>query len=364
MWFGNEQNPRGPSWRAARPVIKHLSGTRVSLQAPPLRPNAYMSFAIGREPDVFDLEAPDTLEPIVYDRHYPSPKPAGSERADRRLTIWSSGWNFTGRPLLDGASIGDLEVQMVVEEIDDLPVNCSLFRRDDLLRYAKGYFSEGWLGSFHEGYGEDRDPFDLTEYHWPCYLAPLNTQWLERNGSSWLYFESQPLRDGTDEFYWLCPVGHRRCLRVTFDVSRSLYNAGNPYREQRSPISNYLQLMENIMSTIVVELSESAEREQASIHNTEDHFPLFHCTETQVNEAKHTLYMWSGAGYWDKSQPKQGGDHRAPKEDVATFIDQRIKPRPLPGCLAIGPAFIEDEGIVRRAELQEITDKPKICAQP
>lgn len=364
MWFGSEKNPKGPSWHKARPVVKELSGTRVSLQAPPLLPNAYMSFALGQEPDVFDLDATDTFELIEYDRHNRSLKPAGSERADCRVTIWSSGWNFTGRPLLDGASIGDLEVQLVVEEVDELPVNSSLFRREDLLRYARGYFSEGWLGSYHEGYGENRDPFDLTEYLWPCYLAPLNTQWLELNGSNWFYFEAQPLRMGSDEFCWLCPIGHRRCLRATFDVSRSLYNAGNPYRKQRSPITNYLQLMENIMSTIVVELSESAKREQASIHDPEDGFPLFHCTETQVNEAKHTLYMWSGAEYRDKSQPKEGGDHRAPKEDVAAFIDQRIKPRPLPGCLAIGSACIEEEGSEREEALPQITVKPQICVRP
>lgn len=361
MWFGNEQSPKGPSWRKVRPVIKEISGTRVSLLAPPLLPNECMSFAIGREPDVFDLDAPDILEVIEYERHGSSPKPAGSERADRRVTIWSSGWNFTGRPLLDGASIGDLEVQMVVEEVDELPVNCSLFRRDDLLHYARGYFSEGWLGSYHEGYGEDRDPFDITEYHWPCYLAPLNTQWLELNGSNWFYFEAQPLRTGSNEFYWLYPIGHRRCLRVTFDVSRNLYNAGNPYREQRSPITNYLRLMENIMSTIVVELSESAKQEQASIQNSEGYYPLLHCTETQVVEAKHTLYMWSGKGYWDKSQPKEGGDHRAPKQDVAAFLDERIQPRPLPGCLVIGPAYLEDDGIRERRQDALIT-APKLRA--
>ncbi|QIL88436.1 hypothetical protein GNX18_00610 [Microbulbifer sp. SH-1] len=341
MWLGNEQNPKGPSWRRARSVRKNVSGTQIRLQAPPVRPNksTLRAWYLETEPDHFDLASTDTLEPIDYQ----SVKPAGSERADRRVTIWSSGWSFSGRPLLDGGSLGELRVNLVVEEVGDLPVNCSLFRREDLLRYARGYFSEGWLGSYHEGYGEEQDTFDITEYHWPCFLAPLNAQWLERNDQYWLYFEAQPLRIGPDEFYWLYPIGHRRCLRVSFAVSRWLSNAGNPYRKQRSPLTNYLRLMENIMSTIVVELSESAAREKASIHNSGDHFPLFHCSEAQVNDAKHTLYMWSGAEYRDKSQPKEGGDHRAPKEDVAAFIDERIKPRPLPGCLAIGPAFIEND---------------------
>ncbi|WP_066959300.1 hypothetical protein [Microbulbifer sp. Q7] len=342
MWFGNEQNPKGPSWHKARPVIKELSDTRVALQAPPLQPNVYMPFAFDDEPDCFDLDSPDTLETIDYR----SPKPSGSERSDRRITIWSSGWNFTGRPLLDGHSIGDLQVELVLEEIDELPINCSLFRREDLTRYAKGYFSEGWLGSFHHGFGEpdERNIYDLSPPRWPNYLAPLNNQWLGLNGQNWLYFEAQPLREGSDDFYWLCPIGHRRCLRATFSVARHLSNAGNSYRIQRSPIDNYRDLMEKIMSTITVELSEQSRQEQLSIENPENHYPLFHCTAAQVEQAKHILYMRSDICYRDKSKP-QDADHRAPKEDVAAFIEQRIQPRPLPGCLAIGPAFSKTDTV-------------------
>ncbi|WP_226704733.1 hypothetical protein [Microbulbifer elongatus] len=336
MWFGSEQNPKGPNWHKARPVIKNLSGTRIALHAPPLQSNAYMPFAFDDEPDSFDLDSPDTLEAIDYR----SPKPSGSERSDRRTTIWSSGWNFTGRPLLDGASIGDLQVELVLEEIDELPINCSLFRREDLIRYAKGYFSEGWLGNFHHGFGEphERNVYDLSPPRWSNYLAPLNNQWLVLNGQDWLYFEVQPLRESTDDFYWLCPIGHRRCLRATYSVSRHLSNAGNSYRRERSPIENYRDLMEKIMSTIIVELSETARQQQRSVENPEAQYPLFHCTAAQVEEAKHVMYMRSDICYRDKLKPEDA-DHRAPKEEVAAFIDQRIQPRPLPGCLAIGPAF-------------------------
>jgi len=336
MWFGSEQNPKGPSWSKARPVIKKLSGTRIALEAPPLMPNVYMPFAFEDEPEIFDTDSPDTFEAIDYC----SPKPPESERSDRRITIWSSGWNFTGRPLLDGASVGDLQVELVLEEIDALPINCSLFRRDDLIRYAKGYFSEGWLGSFHHGFGEprERNLYDLSPPHWPNYLAPLNNQWLELNSRDWLYFEVQPIREGADDFYWLCPIGHRRCLRASFSISRHLSNAGNSYRAQRSPINNYRELMEKIMSTITVELSETAQQEQLSIENPENEYPLFHCTAAQVEQAKHVMYMRSDICYHDKSKPEDA-DHRAPKEDVAAFIDHRIQPRPLPGCLAIGPAY-------------------------
>ncbi|MFV8781051.1 hypothetical protein ACNKU7_01395 [Microbulbifer sp. SA54] len=295
-----------------------------------------MPFACDNEPNAFDLNAPGTFEAIDNTK---APFPPGSEYADRRIKIWTCGWNFTGRPLLDRGSLGNLEVELVVEEIDELPINCSLFRRDDMLRYAKGLFSEDWLASCHLGYKEERDPFDLTKYRWRDHLAPLNNQWLARNGSHWLYFEAQSLHIRSDEFYWLCPIGHRRCLRATFSVSRWLSNTSNAYRKQRSPITNYRELMEKIMSTITVQLSEAARQEQASIANPEGHYPLFQCTKTEVEQAKHILYMWSDKGYRDKSKPKDA-DHRAPKEEVAAFVEERIQPRPLPGCLAIGPAHL------------------------
>ncbi|MCX2806737.1 hypothetical protein, partial [Microbulbifer thermotolerans] len=89
-----------------------------------------------------------------------------------------------------------------------------------------------YLGSYHRGHSEGYDPHDLTDFlglnreQWPDYLGPINSQWLERNGSEWLYFEVQPLWGGSDKFYWLSPIGHQRCLLALFMVKRRIHNAG------------------------------------------------------------------------------------------------------------------------------------------
>ncbi|MFD1215238.1 P-loop NTPase family protein [Microbulbifer celer] len=286
--------------------------------------------------DSFDLDSSEIWLPHEQESR------DGAKRISHEVEIWTSGWNFTGRPLLDGESLGRLLMQIDLVEARDQPVNSSLLQRRELARLAQDYCTDDYLGSYHKGHAEDRNPFDLTQYRWPDYLGPINSQWLDRNGGEWLYFEAQPLHQHGDSFYWLHSIGHQRCLRVRFLVERSIPNAGNPYREQRSPLDNYRQLMENIMDSMTVELSEAASIEKSNIHNADGDYPLPHCTEQLVKEAKHTLYMWSGAGYTDRTQPKQGGDHRAPKEDVAAFIYQRVQPRPLPGCLAIGQAFLSD----------------------
>ncbi|WP_295803258.1 hypothetical protein [uncultured Microbulbifer sp.] len=337
MLFGNEKHPKGPSWRRLYNVDKYLSGTHVQLKTPPIRPPIPDGIDPDSVPDEFDLS-----DPQIYELFGGQDK---NKKQDLyRALIWRNGWNFTGRPILDGETIGNLVATASVLDVRDMPVNRSLFQRSEMVELVRGIHTSSDLGQYHEGHAEDRNPFDLTSYRWPNSLSPLNTQWLERNnGCEWIYFEAQPLCNRPAEFYWLTPIGHQYCLMVHFYVNRWLRNAGNPFREQRSPIDNYRDLMEKIMETVVVELSESASLEKASIANPEGHYPFVNCTDTLVKEAKHTLYMWSGKGYTDENQPRQGGDHRAPKEDVAAFIDQRIQPHPLPGCLAIGPAYVEIE---------------------
>ncbi|MBB5212122.1 hypothetical protein [Microbulbifer hydrolyticus] len=260
------------------------------------------------------------------------------------MPLWLSGWNFSGRPILDTATVGDLVLRLSVLKVSDLPVNQSLFARSAMVDLVRRLHETTDIGCYHKGHAENRDPFDLTQYQWPNYLSPINSQWLERNGTEWLYFETQPLWTGAQDFFWLTPIDHQYCVMGHFMVTQWLRNAGNPYRQaERSPTSNYRQLLESIMDTISIELSNEAKTAQQSRGSANIDYPLPNITDQMVTEAKHTLYMWSGKGYTDKSQPQQGGDHRAPKEDVAAFIDQRIQPRPLPGCLAIGPAFVQDE---------------------
>ncbi|MCX2795653.1 hypothetical protein OQJ59_01705 [Microbulbifer thermotolerans] len=352
MLFGSEQNPKGPGWRRLRKVEKDLSGTRVHFLAPPMRLPVHGRRGLEEQADSFDLDSPDIYIPYApWDPDNPEKDIPGDPKT-YSATIWFSGWNFTGRPILDRDSIGDLVLKLTVLEARNLPINASLFQRGDLKDLAQSFFiNEQDLGSYHRGHSEGNDPHDLTDFlglnreQWPDYLGPINSQWLERNGSEWLYFEVQPLWDGSDEFYWMSPIGHQRCLLALFMVKRRIHNAGNPYRRaMRSPLTNYRQLMENIMETITVELSEAAREEQRTVHNPEGEYPLLHCTEQLVKEAKHTLYMWSDKGYREKGKDPRG-DHRAPKEAVAAFIDERIQPRPLPGNLAIGPAYLKNSEI-------------------
>ena len=329
MLFGSEQNPKGPGWRRLRKVEKDLSGTRVNFMAPPLRQPIPCGFEAESQPNSFDLN-----DPSIYSLF----GDFDSEKQIYDALIWRSGWNYTGRPILDGETLGHLIMALCVQELRDLPVNHSLFQRSEMIELAKRLHDVTDLGQHHDGHSEDRDPFDLTRYRWPNHLSPINCQWLDRNGREWLYFETQPLWDGPTKFYWLTPISHQRYIMAHFHVNRWLYNAGNPFREQRSPIDNYRELMENIMNTMVVDLSPTSKNEQQMLHTLAQDFPFYHCSEQLVDQAKHTLYMWSAKGYRNKSKPKDA-DHRAPKEEVAAFIDQRIQPRPLPGCLAIGPAF-------------------------
>ncbi|TLM76958.1 hypothetical protein ACONUD_09450 [Microbulbifer harenosus] len=341
MFFANEKSPKGPSWCKARRIEKDLSGTKISFVAPPFRPPIYGEGRMEHQADSFDLDNPEVWTTCEREGR------DGTKRISHEVDIWTSGWNFTGRPLLDGESVGDLRMQLELLETRDLPVNNSLFQRHELARLAQDYCANDELGTYHKGHAEDRNPFDLTRYQWPDFLSPINSQWLDRNGGEWLYFEAQPLCQHSDRFCWLHPIDHQRCLRVHFLATRNLRNSGNPYREQRSPLDNYRQLMEKIMDSMTVELSEAASIEKSNIHNTDGDYPLPHCTEQLVDEARHTLYMWSAKGYREKGKDPKG-DHRAPKEDVAAFIDERIKPRPLPGCLAIGPAFIENDDFGER----------------
>ena len=356
MLFGSEKNPKGPSWSNLRDIEKCISGTQIQFSTPPLRLPLQGRTDLEMQPDRFDLD--DTAIYKTCDR-------SGTDTGLLDARIWLSGWNFTGRPFLDSDSVGDLVFRLSVLKLEDLPVNQSLFNHSALNDLVRRFHVCTEIGGDHKGHAEDRSPFDLTQYRWPNYLSPINSQWLNRNGNEWLYFESQPLWNGAQEFYWLSPIGHQYCVMGHYMVTHWLRNAGNSYRQvERSSTDAYRQLMLRIMDTMSIELSSDAEAERKSVYNPSEPFYLPSCSERLVEQAKHTLYMWSGKGYTDKSQPKQGGDHRAPKEDVAAFIDQRIKPRPLPGCLAIGPAFVADaEADNRKPEITTLSDKPAIGGQ-
>lgn len=351
MFFGNEKNPKGPDWKRLRTVHKSVSGTQVQLSAPVLRLPLRGRSELEEQPDAFDLS-----DPAIYRPYEKSESEGGIQDA----LIWLSGWNFTGRPFLDGETLGDLVLRLSVLNVKDLPVNQSLFTHSTMVGLVERLHNTTDIGRYHAGHNEDRNPFDLTKYCWPNYLSPINSQWLSRNGTEWLYFETQPLWSGPHDFFWLSPIGHNQCLLGHFMVNQWLQNAGNPYRQaQRSPTTNYRELMERVMDTMVVRLSDVAEAERSSVRDQVGGYPLPGVSTDFVMQAKHTLYMWSGLEFADNSKPSVA-DQRAPKAEVARFIDQRIRPRPLSECLAIGSASIEDAsmaGCRGVAELPAPVDK-------
>ncbi|SHF92422.1 hypothetical protein SAMN04487965_2965 [Microbulbifer donghaiensis] len=241
-----------------------------------------------------------------------------------------------------------------INALEDLPVNESLFDNRVLAREVYKQFELTKLLDLHRGRSDD--PLDITPYRWPSYIGPINCQWLSLQGADWLYLEDQPLLKIEQTINWNIAIDDKRYLTFRFSFTRSARNAGNPYRiEHRVPKDNFLGLMHQIMNSLNLELSPEAAARRAQIQaqpGASDK-PLLGCTPEQVKEAKHTLYMWSGRGYQEEGKDRDD-DHRANPEDVAAFIDERIKPRPLPNSyppgelLKLSPqSFIEDTQIVQ-----------------
>ncbi|MCX2806732.1 hypothetical protein, partial [Microbulbifer thermotolerans] len=104
---------------------------------------------LEEQADSFDLDSPDIYIPYApWDPDNPEKDIPGDPKT-YSAKIWLSGWNFTGRPILDGDSIGDLVLKLDVLEARNLPVNASLFRREDLKDLAQSFLiNPSYLGSY------------------------------------------------------------------------------------------------------------------------------------------------------------------------------------------------------------------------
>jgi hypothetical protein len=313
--FGSEKHPKGPSLSRLVTYAKDLSGARVLYKTPV--PSDDLNKRPELTPDHLNIFAPESYSDDNKRKH------------DRRLGIHSAAWDFTGFPLWT-PELGDIQMVVDVVAIDLLPADETLFQRSVLAREVKRNIDETSATETHEGRRED--PYDLTVYTWPNYLEPINWQWVTREGSEWLYYETQPLRDAFEAFTWITPLSRWHYLRLLFYTFRSTHNAGNPYRlAQRLPLRPYTDLMHVIMDTVNLTLAPSAAAERAACEarNAAQPLPFAAPTEAQIQQAKHILYMWSGAGYREKDKT----DSRADPADVARFVDQRLVPVPLPGAL-------------------------------
>lgn len=332
MIFGNEKNPKGPSFRKARAVEKRLSGSRIRFLAPPHHDPLSSIQDWETEPASQDIFDRSRYRPLSWVRK-------SGERHEfdnlRVLRVYSSRWGFTGLPILQGYC-GHVNFLIDVNAVEDLPVNESLFENHVLAREAYRAFDLTELQDLHKGHSDD--PTDYTPYRWPSYLGPLNCQWLEHGGSDWLYFENQPLVNDAEMVVWNAAIDDKHYLSCRFVIKRSARNAGNAYRiEQRVPRDNFLKLMQQIMDSLTLELAPEAatRRAQVQAQPGASNKPLLGFTQEQLEEAKHVLYMWSDREYEDSSKGEDD-DHRASREEVAAFVDERIKPRPLPNSYPPG----------------------------
>lgn len=330
MFFANRKSPKGPSWK--NPVEKHkfLSDFELDFlvpeygSAPGLDGDEYPSASY----DIFDDESEHHINDGFEENKTFFEKP-----------VYAEGWKFYGNPLKERKNLGHASCLIQVGFISDLPVNGSLFDRAELLHQLTRYFNERDIGGFHKGYGEDENPFDLTEYRWPNFLAPLNSQWVKINGIEWLYSEVQPLRDQHDQVYWVTPLTHDRYLMVRHTIQRYCSNTGNPFRaEETTPIEAYRSLGEKIMSTMGLTFPGEWQSVRETYRNRgEANYPLPQLNMKKISAAIYTMYRWSGKEYFGKNKIRDE-DPRAPKEQVAAFIHKRVQPRPLPGCVAIADA--------------------------
>ena len=247
-----------------------------------------------------------------------------------QVKIYTGSWAFSGMPLVHGYC-GSLNCQLNVKRIDDLPVNESLFDTEILAREAYKYLELTVVNNCDEPVLDD--PFDLTRYSWPNFLAPINWQWLRRGENEWLYFEEQPLASGPMNVTWIMAISDRHYITCGFSIIKSALNSGNPYRiEQSVSSNNFLAFMHKIMDSFEIELSSTAkaERERVKLKIPQPFRPIISCTVEQVAIAKQVLHHYSSHGYRNEVEDPVNG-HRADPKDIAAFVDERVKPKPLPG---------------------------------
>ncbi|WP_444917009.1 hypothetical protein [Microbulbifer sp. JMSA003] len=334
MDFLKDIFPRGTNFRSARRIEKTLSGSKLSFIVPPTADPFSSIQKWEAEPDEFDILEAENFRPISYcsgkdlDEKIEFP-------AIRYLRLFSSCWGFKGVPIIGGYA-GKVGLVVTVTSIEDLPVNDSLF---DTRVLAKEVYRRYELGDLHNfELGLKSDPFDLTEYHWPSYLGPINCHWVEQANKSWLYFESQSLRNKLDKVSWHTALTDKHFLSFRFNITRSASNAGNAYRvSERVSWENYIGFVQRIVDSLDLRLTSDLSGRLVKIleHPEANSKPILSFTSKQVNDAKYVMSMWSSSGYIAPGKGRDD-DNRASTDEVSSFINKRIQPRPLHNSYSLG----------------------------
>ena len=251
MLFGSEKNPKGPNFKKAKWREKNLSGTLLTFKAPDSR-------GLNSE---YLTETPVDIDIYDSSAYFSGKSDDQSEKEIRGQEIYSAVWEFFSIPFV--RSVGRLLMGGGVCEITVLPANESLFDPTIFNREMERRIAFNLQNECHEG--RSLDPTDFTQYRWPDFLSPINTQMVSRGGSNWYYYETQPLNDDTIDYFWFTPIGPRHYISLPFSIMKSVNNAGNSYRKsQRVPSEPFVALMHNIMNSVTLTLSAEAQKQKDS----------------------------------------------------------------------------------------------------
>lgn len=283
--FGTEKNPKGPSFKNLREIRKTFSDTQLSFCVPESR--GYAANGMGGEPD--DHPIRDDAGNLTALCGELDSAPYGN-----CASVHSSGWQFSGLPLLQ-RDLGHFNFVLELVEVHDLAINESLFSAECLVQQAHRFIRLGDLSSTHSGFSDVED--DLSSYEWPSNLSPARACWVDKGGVKWLRFETIPLRRSGQDIIWWTPISARHYLSCRFVISKHTSNAGNAYRlAERISNKNYLTLMNQIMDTMKLNLDGNSEQEgTGNLDAGADLSNLFPSSE-DIKAAAHVMWMWSDAG--------------------------------------------------------------------
>ncbi|WP_320818867.1 hypothetical protein [Thalassolituus sp.] len=324
----SRKNPKGPSMSQARHIKKDLGIARLAFMAPAPSPRFDQLTILEGQPD-----SVDALDTSIYtrqlgtnNRYYPNYM--------QKFRAYNNEWKFNGFPIIEGAC-GDISLVIDVIRIDDCPVNESFFNKSNFAMACLADIKYSRADIHTEP--PKNDIFNLTPQKWPDYLGPINSQWIKKSNTDWLYYEFQPLVSSSLKIIWATPLTDQHFILFSFSISRSCPNNNNAYREEEPvPRKNFLDYIHKFMDTVEIELQPEFEQkleQQKKLENEAK--PVIEATPEHIALAKTVMHEWSDCQYKDPSKDKEE-DHRAPFKDVSDRIDWIVTPKPIPGSYPRG----------------------------
>ncbi|WP_288132189.1 hypothetical protein [Microbulbifer sp.] len=316
MKLPSEKNPKGPDFKKSRHIEKNLSGTILKFMAPPHKDPFSASENWEQEPDQIDI-----LNASIYK----------DDNRDKDINfshsqwtrVYSSIWGFNGLPIIHGYC-GDLTMLVNVIQVENLPVNTSLFENSTFSEQVFRDLDAFNARNLHEEILDDN--FSSSQRKWPNYLGPLNWQWLSIDNQDWIYHENQPLVNDDLQLKFCTPIDNSHYLSLDFSIVRSARNAGNAFRiESRVGKKSFVDFINNIINSINLELApeNKTQRKKYFKSNIDQGRPIYLCSKEQIELSKHVMRMWSDNEFIDDSHSSES-DSRASKEEVASFINKRV----------------------------------------